>query len=151
MLPQAQVDLGWISLFDGETLFGWQPVGDAKWEVVDGEIRTDGSKPGWLMTTTRWANYEIDFEFLAPAATNSGVFLRTPLDPKDPARDCLEWNIAPPDNPFPTGSLVARQKANLPVGQSARTRCVAPRCADCFSRRHAGRDRWSANGSLSVE
>ena len=117
MLPQTQVDLGWISLFDGETLYGWQPVGAEKWEVVDGEIRTDGSKPGWLMTTTRWANFEIDFEFLAPATTNSGVFLRTPLDPKDPARDCLEWNIAPADNPFPTGSLVARQKANLPPGK----------------------------------
>jgi hypothetical protein len=117
-LPQQLVDLGWISLFDGETLFGWQPTGEAKWEVVDGEIRIDGSKPGFLMTTTQWANYELDFEFRAPANTNSGVFVRTSLDPKDPARDCCEWNIAPADNPFPTGSLVARQKADLPAEQA---------------------------------
>jgi hypothetical protein len=32
------------------------------------------------------------------------------LAPQDPARDCYELNIAPADNPFPTGSLVARQK-----------------------------------------
>ncbi len=42
--------------------------------------------------------------------TNSGVFLRTPLEPTDPARDCYELNIAPGDNPFPTGSFVGRQK-----------------------------------------
>lgn len=64
-LPQSLLDDGWISLFDGETIFGWQPSGEAKWEVIDGEIRTDGAKPGWLMTTTRWANYELHVEFEA--------------------------------------------------------------------------------------
>ena len=102
---------GWISLFDGETLFGWQPVGDAKWEVKDGEIRTTGEKPGWLMTTTRWGDYTLHGEFRAAASTNSGVFLRTPLNPKDPSADCYASSIAPDDNPFPTGSFVARQKA----------------------------------------
>ena len=67
LLPQKLLDEGWISLFDGETLFGWQPTGDAKWEVVDGEIRTSGEKPGFLMTTTEWANYELHVEFKAPA------------------------------------------------------------------------------------
>jgi hypothetical protein len=63
------------------------------------------------MTTTRWANYILDGEFRAGPRTNSGVFLRTPLHPTDPSRDCYEWNIAPSDNPFPTGSLVQRKKA----------------------------------------
>ena len=45
--------------------------------------------------------------------TNSGVFLRTALDPKDPTKDCYELNIAPADNPFPTGSLVGRRKLAL--------------------------------------
>jgi hypothetical protein len=112
LLDQKLLDDGWISLFDGETMFGWQPSGEAKWEVVDGEIRTDGAKPGWLMTTTEWADYELHVEFKAPANTNSGVFLRTPLKPSDPAKDCYEINIAPPDNPFPTTSVVARQKSN---------------------------------------
>lgn len=111
LLPQKALEEGWISLFDGETLFGWQPTGDAKWEVVDGEIRTDGSKPGFLMTTTEWANYTLSVDFKAPAATNSGVFLRTSANAKSPAEDCYELNIAPPENPFPTGSFVARQKA----------------------------------------
>ncbi len=110
LLSWKLLDDGWISLLDGQTLYGWQPVGDAKWAVVDGEIRTSGEKPGWLMTTTRWADYELHVEFKADPKTNSGVFLRSALKPTDPTKDCYEVNIAPRDNPFPTGSLVGRKK-----------------------------------------
>ncbi len=110
LLPKELLDEGWISLFDGETLFGWQPTGEAKWEVVDGEIRTTGEKPGFLMTTTEWGEYLLHVEFKAGSETNSGVFLQTPLKPEDPKADCYELNIAPEDNPFPTGSFVGRQK-----------------------------------------
>lgn len=111
LLPQKLLDAGWISLFDGETLYGWEKVGDAEWTIVDGEIRTDGDKPGWLMTTTEWADFDLEVEFKASASTNSGIFVRTTLEPTDPTKDCYEVNIAPPDNPFPTGSLVGRRKA----------------------------------------
>jgi hypothetical protein len=113
LLPKELLDAGWIQLFDGQTLYGWEPVGDAKWEVVDGEIRTAGAAGGFLATTTEWADYELHVEFRASAATNSGVFLRTPKQPTNPAVDCYELNIAPADNPFPTGSFVARHKAAL--------------------------------------
>ena len=39
LLTPEQIADGWISLFDGETLFGWQPTSDADWKVEDGEIR----------------------------------------------------------------------------------------------------------------
>jgi hypothetical protein len=110
LLPRQLLEKGWIQLFDGDTLFGWRPTGDAKWKAKDGHIRSDGAKPGFLVSTTEWGDYELSLDFRAPAKTNSGVFLRTPAEPKDPARDCYELNIAPADNPFPTGSLVARQK-----------------------------------------
>jgi hypothetical protein len=109
-LSQQLLDDGWISLFDGETLYGWQPTGDAKWEVADREIRTSGDKAGFLMSTTRWAEYLLHIEFKAAERTNSGVFLQSPLMPTEPGRDCYELNIAPADNPFPTGSFVGRQK-----------------------------------------
>jgi hypothetical protein len=110
-LTPDQIADGWISLFDGETLFGWQPTSDANWSVENGEIRVSSGNQGFLMTTSEVADYALHVEFKAPPATNSGVFLRTPLEPKDPARDCIELNIAPADNPFPTGSLVGRIKA----------------------------------------
>lgn len=118
LLPQKLLDEGWIQLFDGETLYGWQPVGDAKWKVVDGTVATDGEKPGWLMTTTEWGDFVLHAEFKAPASTNSGIFLRTALEPTDPTRDCYELNIAPADNPFPSGSLVGRVKADTPSEES---------------------------------
>jgi hypothetical protein len=113
LLPQELLEQGWIQLFDGETLYGWRPTGEAEWEVVDGEIHTAGDKAGFLASTTEWADYELHVEFRAPARTNSGIFLRTPVQPMNPASDCYELNIAPPDNPFPTASLVGRQKASL--------------------------------------
>jgi hypothetical protein len=118
-LPRELLDAGWIELFDGETLFGWQPTGEATWQVKDGEITTDGAKPGWLMTTTEWADYELHVEFKATPTTNSGIFLRATLTPTDPARDCYELNIAPESNPYPTGTLVARAKTRDEVEQAA--------------------------------
>jgi hypothetical protein len=107
--PELLAD-GWISLFDGETLFGWQPTSGADWKVEDGAITVSHGKEGFLMTDVQFANYELHAEFRTPESTNSGIFLRTPLAPTDPARDCYELNIAPKDNPFPTGSLVKRKK-----------------------------------------
>ncbi|MEX0611935.1 MAG: DUF1080 domain-containing protein [Pirellulales bacterium] len=118
LLPWELLEEGWIQLFDGQTLYGWQPTGETKWEVNSSEIRTDGKRPGFLMTTTEWADYELQLEFRATATTNSGVFLRTAAAPKNPALDCYELNIAPIDNPFPTGSFVARQKTPLPADKA---------------------------------
>jgi hypothetical protein len=111
-LTPEQVVEGWISLFDGETLFGWTPTSKANWKVEDGAITVSEGEQGFLMTNSEFADYELYFEYKAPKSTNSGVFLRTALNPTDPAKDCYELNIAPNDNPFPTGSLVGRHKRN---------------------------------------
>jgi 3-keto-disaccharide hydrolase len=113
--PAADAE-GWVALFDGKTLAGWQTVQDAKWTVADGAASTTGEKPGWLMTTGEWGDFELHVEFQAPATTNSGVFLRSAVPPTDPTKDCYELNIAPPENPFPTGSLVGREKSAGIIG-----------------------------------
>ncbi len=108
-LSEAEINDGWISLFDGETFFGWSPVTTANWKVVDGEIRVSDGEPGLLRTTTQFDNYELKLEFSGDPRTNSGVFLRTSPEPKDPKTDCFELNIAHrDDHDFPTGSLVNR-------------------------------------------
>jgi hypothetical protein len=115
-LTPADVAAGWISLFDGQTLYGWQPTSDANWRVEDRAIVVDAGGQGFLMTTSEFADYELHVEFKAPATTNSGVFLRTPLAPADPANDCYELNIAPQDNPFPTTSIVGRLNTPIDAG-----------------------------------
>lgn len=101
---------GWLRLFDGHSLTGWQAAGEANWQVVDGTIQVSEGDASLLVTTSVWENYEFQFEFQCDDETNSGVFLRTPSKPTNPAVDCYELNIAPQTNPFPTGSLVGRQR-----------------------------------------
>jgi hypothetical protein len=104
------VSKGWIALFDKQTLFGWRAESEADWRVEDGCICVSAGEPGLLRTTSQFDNFDLRVEFAAGDATNSGVFLRTSPVPSDPARDCYEVNVAPPENPFPTASIVARQR-----------------------------------------
>lgn len=114
-LAEEELREGWIRLFDGQTLMGWSPSDSANWHVVDNTIVATNGTNSLLCTSVPFSDYELLLEFRAEENTNSGVFLRTPLVPTDPARDCFELNIAPKDNPFPTGSLVFRQKRNESV------------------------------------
>lgn len=109
-LPEKLLKDGWVRLFDGQSLDGWFSVGDANWRVEEGIIRVDTGEPSFLCTTFQLADYELMVDFRCDPATNSGIFLRAPASPLDVAKDALELNIAPPDNPFPTGSFVKRQK-----------------------------------------
>lgn len=111
-LPLEETSQGWVRLFDGETLFGWEIASATDWRVEDGAILVEGGEVGLLCTSVPWNDFELRMEIRADAATNSGIFLRTPLVPTDPEIDCYEVNIAPPDNPFPTGSVVKRVRAD---------------------------------------
>ena len=111
LLSEAELQDGWIALFDGQTLFGWEAATDANWRVEEGAIVVDQGTPGLLCTKAEFADYVLQLEFRSPLETNSGVFIHTPLQPQDAAVDCYEINIAGKDNPFPTGSLVKRLKA----------------------------------------
>ena len=111
-LTANDVAQGWIALFDGETLYGWKPQQDTHtdWQVNEGTIQASRGDASLLRTTSQFDDFELRLEFKCPNSTNSGVFLRTSPQPKNPAGDCYELNIADGNNPFPTGSLVARQK-----------------------------------------
>ncbi len=112
LLTKEELAAGWISLFDGQTLFGWKAHSEANWKVENGAIVVTSGKPGLLCTTVQFDNYVLKADFRAAKGTNSGIFLRTAQVPakEDITTKCYELNIAPPDNPFPTGSLVGRRK-----------------------------------------
>jgi hypothetical protein len=116
-LPAEELELGWIRLFDGQSLVGWRDAGKADWRVENGEIVATSGESGLLVTQVRFGDYELELEYMADEKTNSGIFLRTPDQPTDPKSDCYELNIAPPDNPFPTGSLVGRVKASEQIDE----------------------------------
>ncbi len=112
-LTADEIADGLIALFDGHSLFGWKPYSKANWEVKDDAIHVSEGEPGLLCTTVQFSDFELSVDFLAEENTNSGIFLRTPTvaGPDSLATEVYELNIAPDDNPFPTGSLVKRAKA----------------------------------------
>ncbi len=110
-LTASELTDGWILLFDGETLFGWQPNSKVDWTVADGVISASEGEKGLLNTTSPFGDFRLKFDFRRAEKTNSGVFLRTVPEPTDPQLDCYELNIAAPDvSPWPTGSFARRQK-----------------------------------------
>lgn len=100
---------GWIMLFYGRDLEGWESHGEATWTVEDGTI-VGGDGAGFLVTEEEFGDFELSLEFLATPGANSGLFVRTKPWPVDVLKDCYEINIAPPDNAFPTGSIVGRRR-----------------------------------------
>lgn len=119
--PSAEeIDSGWVQLFDGETLFGWEAndVGQEEsvnWRVEEGTITADSGKPGLLLTYVPYADYEFRCEYRLAEGGNSGVFLRTVPNPTDPAVDCYELNFCEVHEGYPTGSLVGRKKGKQPL------------------------------------
>ncbi len=100
----------WVDLGVDDPSFGWQTVGKATWTPLGEGVTSDG-KQGWLFTTTQWADFTLVVDFrCVDADANSGIFIRSALEPTDPTKDCDEINIASDDNPYPTGSIVARKR-----------------------------------------
>lgn len=117
-LTRDQISEGWIRLFDGHTLFGWKPNTQLAWSVHDGVITADSrdaKDKGLLVTTSRFANYELRCDYRLEKGGNSGVFLRTAVTPTDPAVDCYELNMCDTHPEFGTASLVKRVKPEKPI------------------------------------
>lgn len=106
-LTAQQVAEGWVRLFDGETFFGWKSSQeDINWKVANGVISADKGPIGLLVTNTEFADYELLCDYRLEKGGNSGIFLRTLFDPKNPVTDCYELNTCDSHPAFPTGSLV---------------------------------------------
>ena len=72
-----------VSLFNGKDLDGWIIYGTEKWYVEDGELICESGPDkqyGYLGTTGKYKNFELNIEFLQEAEGNSGVFIRSSID-----------------------------------------------------------------------
>jgi hypothetical protein len=73
---------GFVSLFNGKDLTGWEQVGGEAggWQVADGVLFNEGHDGGWLSTTKEYSDFKLELEFMVPPGGNSGVFVRAPRD-----------------------------------------------------------------------
>ncbi len=82
------------TLFDGETLNGWESTGNTDgWVVEDGLIFCKAEKGGYLYYTgDQYKNLELSLEFRHEAKANSGVFFRW-TDLENPVQTGIEIQI----------------------------------------------------------
>jgi len=73
----------WISLFDGETMDGWEKVGkkDSHWEVKDNALSGSGTQSMLVCTKGPYKNFRYRVEAKINDGGNSGVYFRTTRKP----------------------------------------------------------------------
>ena len=66
-----------VTLFDGKSLDGWQPLGrrESKWSAVGGVMKNADSGAN-LVTTQKFDDFKLHLEFRVPKGSNSGIYLR---------------------------------------------------------------------------
>ena len=107
-LSEEELSDGWISLFDGASLFGWRLDPAAEWRVEEGCLTADRGAPNVLMYPFSFSDFEFRCDFKLEEKGNSGVFLRSAAKIKSVAKDAYELNICDDHKSFPTGSFVER-------------------------------------------
>ncbi len=95
----AEAEDGFVPMFDGKTLAGWETTGN--WIVEEDGTVALHPRPGergwqrydaYLTTARKYKDFTIDLEFKIKKAGNSGVFLRVG-DPTDHVKTGFEVQI----------------------------------------------------------
>lgn len=101
-LTQAEIDEGWVLLFDGETSEGWRSVNketfpEAGWDIEDGSLHCLGSgkgeaggQGGDIIYDKIFSNFHLKLEWKIDTGGNSGIFYLGQEIEGDPI-----WKTAP--------------------------------------------------------
>ena len=90
-LTRKEKKQGWSLLWDGKTTAGWRserggPFPSSGWVIQDGMLTTtdlggkEGGAAGDVVTTRRFANYELSVDFRITKGANSGILYLVDLD-----------------------------------------------------------------------
>lgn len=91
-LTRAEIEEGWILLFDGETTFGWQATGEVK--VEEGSLRVPAGAT--LTTTTKFGDFELRFAYKGekpPVLKLNGEEHTPRLPQAQPGQDWMQINV----------------------------------------------------------
>lgn len=68
----------WIQLFDGESLYGWNAVGNGNWTVKDGQIELTEGDSGFIATTAQFADFELSATLRVTGQGSGSIAFRAP-------------------------------------------------------------------------
>jgi hypothetical protein len=85
LVAAASPEAEWKPLFNGKDLTGWKHVGPGNMTVENGLIRTHGGMGLLYWTTEKFGNCRIRVVYkMRDHNDNSGVFIRIPIEPREP-------------------------------------------------------------------
>jgi hypothetical protein len=90
----TQAKAGFIRIFNGKDLTGWEPSGGAKWVVEDGAIvgtQGDNYAPGDLFTKDTYKNFLLTATYRVEWPCNTGIWFRYQSPSKAYQADILEY------------------------------------------------------------
>ena len=99
-------DDGWIVLFDGKSLDGWQASENAEnWSVEDGTIAGQGSRSHLFYTRQEFQNFHFKTDVMINKGGNSGIFFHSKLEEGWPTMGYESQVNNTHADPVKTGSL----------------------------------------------
>ncbi len=118
MAPAQDSGTNWIQLFNGKDLNGWKHVGPGSMTVENGLIHTHGGMGLLYWTAGPVGNCMIHVVYkMRDQNDNSGVFVRIPVEPREPwmpvnyAYEVQIDNVAPGEDEYHvTGTLYSLTK-----------------------------------------
>ncbi|THA79440.1 DUF1080 domain-containing protein [Streptomyces sp. A0642] len=119
---------GYRSLFNGKTLEGWKQAGPGTFDVVDGELRTEGGMGLLTYQAKELKSYSLKLDWKMAGDDNSGVFVGFPAsdDPWSAVNNGYEVQIDASDAAdrttgsvytFKAADIKARDQVLRPPGQ----------------------------------
>lgn len=75
---QDAIEGKWINLFDGESLYGWNMVGNGNWSVKDGQIELTEGDSGFIATTAQFADFELTATLRVTGQGGGSIAFRAP-------------------------------------------------------------------------
>lgn len=110
----------WIPLYNGEDLEGWEHVGDGKFIIEDGLLKTQGGMGLLWFTGQKFNNVKLRIIYKGADQNNAGVFIRIPEKPADawmPVNKGYEVQIDDREDEYhKTGVLYSLTKAKASPG-----------------------------------
>ncbi|MFB8036488.1 ThuA domain-containing protein [Streptomyces sp. NPDC056004] len=108
-------DTGYRSIFNGKTLEGWKQAGPGKFDIVDGELRSEGGMGLLTYQAKELGSYSLKLDWKMQGDDNSGVFVGFPEsdDPWSAVNNGYEVQIDATDAADrTTGSIYTFKAAN---------------------------------------
>jgi hypothetical protein len=91
-VSSQELEQGFVPLFNGRDLSGWQAMGAETWAAQDGELVCKGGEGGWLRSDKQYRDFILRLEYKISPDGNSGIFVRSTLE-GDPAFTGMEIQV----------------------------------------------------------